>query len=114
MEDEHINGSSIQLLISGDPNIYGLAYQNTIFPTDTGTVQTLTQIVGGLRDQVRYRSSIIIDGYGNQTTTPSTMFEVDGTGPTITYTSPIADGGSILSGESAILSSEAYDLHLSG
>lgn len=91
-----------------------MAYQNTIFPTDTATTQTLSQVVGGLRDQVRYRSSIVIDGYGNVTTTPPTMFEVDGTHPTLTYTSPIANGGSIVSGADATLTIQAHDTHLSG
>lgn len=88
-----MDGSSIQLRISGDPFLYGLAYINTIFPSDPSTdPQTHTQSVGGLRDQLRYRGSTITDYLGNQTITEPMPFIVDGTAPTITYTSPIEDG----------------------
>lgn len=114
VEDQHANGGSLQFLISGDPLIQGLAYQHTIFPTDTGSAQTLMWAVDGLWDQVRYRASTMVDAFGNHTSTPSTMFEVDGTHPTLNYAGDIPNGWSMIYGDDVVVGAEASDAHLSG
>lgn len=113
VSDPTLPGGYLAFAIAGDIGLTQVAYQAGIFFTELETTQT----VGGditLADGNYYRWSTVYDYLDNETSTPSTPFTVDATAPIITYTSPIADGGSILSGENAILSSESYDLHLSG
>lgn len=113
VSDPTLPGWYIAFRIAGDVGLTQLAYQAGVFVTDFNTTQTLTGTVS-LPEGSYYRWSTVFDYLGNQTTTPSTPFTVDTTAPILTYTSPIADGWSIIFGETASLTVEAYDVHLDG
>ena len=113
VSDPTLPGWYIAFRIAGDVGLTQLAYQAGVFITDFNTTQTLTGTVS-LAEGSYYRWSTVADYLGNQTTTPSTPFTVDATAPILTYTSPIVNSWYILSGQSAIITAEAYDVHLDG